>query len=270
MKMMKKKYFYILVIMLCVPLLIHATFSVNELKNEINRKNIVKETEKITITYLKEKYPERQFEIKSINVDECYNGFVFSGWDNRTNVIIEDNTGEYKVYVDIDKSKSLNENVCFDDVETESIKSAMTQKIQKITGLKSDVIEYNFDFDCPVDKWFNQKFEGNITSFLQKENAQRLVFEEDELNLDLYCTYLNGTENFKIDKDDEEFLQILDVVVLIDFSEELPEPIQDDYLFYAFEDINSIKNSILERDITINSLYEYDKTKNKFENILNN
>ena len=274
MKKIKRIILIVIIIALCIciviPLLISGLYALSEFNNELDRKKIINETKEITTTYLEEKYPERQFEIKSVDVDECYNGFVFAGWDHRTHVTICDKTGEYKVYVYTLESKTSGELVCFDTVETEIIKNAMIQKIQKITGLQSDIIEYNFDFDYPVDEWFHQKFDGNITSFLEKENEYKTKYENDELDIDLYCAYLNGTENFHIDEDDKKFLQIFDVITLINFADEIPKPTNDGHLFYTFEHTDSVKSSILDRGISLNSLYVYNKEKNEFENMMDN
>ena len=166
------------------------------------------------------------------------------------------------------ESQSLGDLVCFDTVETEIIKDAMIQKFHKITELQSDTIEYNFNFDCPTNEWFNQKFDGDITSFLEKENKYKEIYEEDKLNIDVYCAYLNGTENFHIDEDDKKFLQIFDVITFINFTDEIPKPTNGGHLFYTFEYVDSVKSSILDRNISLNSLYAYNKEKNEFENIL--
>ena len=74
--------------------------------------------------------------------------------------------------------------------------------------------------------------------------------------------YADGIENFRINHKSNDFLQLLGQLVLINFKDQI-------HNCFLYDDENSTKNWLLEKEVPVNSVYVYDKNKYEFSDIWN-
>ena len=218
---------------------------------------------KINVTqYLEEKYQEKSFTIKGINVNS--DGVILNtGCDSEVEVIITDGNENYSVWTDAEKTNKDGVLSCRDNVQNEEIKKAIADEFKNmlIVNGEQDNIKYEVEFFGW--EYFTEKYEDDIVDFIKKDNKRK--GEYDRLEIRLYCSYVNKEEQVSKDLSEyEEFFQLLDLIVLIDFEYNIPK------FNYTWHYIDDIKFTFNENNTIVNSMYVYDKDLNAFVDVMKN
>ena len=218
---------------------------------------------KINVTqYLEEKYPEKNFTIKDIDVDS--DGIILStGCDPEVEVTITDGNNNYSVWTDAEKTAEEGVSSCEDDIQIEEIKQAIINEFENIVVLDSESDDIKYEVEFFGWEYFTEKYDDDIVDFIKRDNKKK--GEDDRLEIRLYCSYVNKEEQIVNDLSDyEEFLQLLDLIVFVDFENDIPD------CNYTWHDINDIKSILNKNKISVNSMYVYNKDLNAFVDMLNN
>lgn len=212
----------------------------------------------IATEYLAEKYPDKSFTIVDTETDEYYNGFN-KDWYNTVKITVKNNDNTYFVLVDLYE----DEKQCCDNVQEQEIKKAMAEELRLFANL-SENVEYNFIMDSEgysydVDFYFREKFNGNITEFLEKERTQNDSFE-----IRASVAYVNDDENFVFDENINKFISLFDFVVYINFKEEIPKEIPYDIIDRSYIHSQNIAEKLEKENIEINSINVFEKENDSF------
>lgn len=229
------------------------------------------EAERIAIKKLKEKYPERKFDIIEIKAT-AYNPLEIR--DDHVLVRVKENNEEHIVIVNCKKdylgNRKRKEEIV-DDIQANEIIDSIKEKLNEIIKIDSDSIQYdvwNYRNDSESDRYhcFYEKFNGDIMDFLTREVSNY------DGRLYICIMHHNGKEQFKIDQKNNEFMKLFDRVSVINYKFTQPSYDENvielldmrDIVFGGYY-VTAYKEE--EKEI-FNSFYLYNKESQKFEDIL--
>lgn len=239
------------------------TISSDNIQEKENLKN---QAEQIATAKLKEKYPERNFEITDIIVTERVSYDVALD-KNEIIVYIKDNYNneKYTVIVNCENGKIS------DNIQANEITEAIKEKLNEIIKIDSDTIEFDvWTWENYYDNnnellCFDNKFNGDIIDFLNSVNEYNLY------KMAICILYRNGEELFYINENNEQFLQLFESILLIDYKD--VKPSYPPKLLFYYDSYDSPKYEYMQKEKRtaqqgVNEFYVYDENIHNFKKIL--
>ncbi len=228
------------------------------------KENIKKSAKKLAVAKLKEKYPGRNFEITDILVKVRSNSLDLK--EDRVIVYVKDNNDKYTVIVNCEYGEIS------DNIQANEIIKAIKERLNEIIKIDSDTIEFDvwkYENYTENDKilCFHNKYNGDILDFLYNENHGNEDYSY-LYKMGVCIFYHNGKEHFYINKNNDEFLQLFNTVLLIDYKDIRPS-YNLEFLFYYDKYEKSFmqeKKGKLQQGV--NEFYVYDKDVHSFKKIL--
>ena len=272
----------VIIVFMAPPIFFISLFALEDISENIQlnqeKKKVKNQAKQIATIKLKEKYPERNFEIIDILMD-TYPGSFSSHpyvYKDRVECTIKENNEKYAVRVNTEDS------TISDNIQENEIKNAFKEKLSEIikididANVQADINVYGeykyskYDF-YKEEVNFQEKFNGDIIDFLKKEkkHSNSMIGE-----LYICMVYVNGKEDFNLNESNCEFIELFDSVFLIDckkisllFKEHLSTPyLSTEHLSGESEEY--VKNYLFENNIPLNSIYVYDKYIRNFKDII--
>ena len=234
----------------------------DNIQEKENVKNLAK---KLATAKLKEKYPERNFEITDILVNVWSNSLDLK--EDRVIVNVKDNNEKYTVIVNC-RLREISDNIQANEI-TEAIK----ERLIEIIKIDSDTIEFNVWKYENYDKndkilCFHNKYNGNIIDFLYNENHENNEYSY-LYKMAICILYRNGEEHFYINKNNDEFLQLFNNVLLIDYKDIKPSyPLEFLFNYSIYDKYSYMQNKKRELQQSVNEFYVYDENIHNFKKIL--
>lgn len=271
---MRKTILIILAIVLCIIIAIPATFLIGVGVSEYNDKKeeeFLKKQATINIeAYIKEKYPDKNLKIDTVNTDALYNGFVQSGWDDIVEAVLkDDNNKTYKCITNGSLKGEDGIKSCRDNVQENEIKNAIISKVKESVNLttngvatmsdfeKNKTIEEIVEFDRMYrGNLFYEKFENDIVKFLNNHKNS----DGETVEVRVWIAYANKTINIEQIKN-TEVLDLLEFVSFIEFENSVPLNSN----IYTKIDAEWIYDNLTKLGEKFNNIYSYNKASKEYQ-----
>ena len=271
---MRKTILIILAIVLCIIIAIPATFLIGVGVSEYNDKKeekFLKKQATINIeAYIKEKYPDKNLKIDTVNTDALYNGFVQSGWDDIVEAVLKDDNNQiYKCITNGSLKGEDGIKSCRDNVQENEIKNAIISKVKESVNLttngvatmsdfeKNKTIEEIVEFDRMYrGNLFYEKFENDIVKFLNNHKNS----DGETVEVRVWIAYANKTINIEQIKN-TEVLDLLEFVSFIEFENSVPLNSN----IYTKIDAEWIYDNLTKLGEKFNNIYSYNKASKEYQ-----
>lgn len=233
--------------------------------SNLEKHNLEKTAVNLVEEHLRNKYPDKTFSIKEIEVHETYNGFVQSGWDSRVAVTVVNNDKEYTVIAYTGESYSYNNlaGKCIDNIQSQEILNAIQDIVRTMFNVPQDTknrIEIDMNTEYGDMFCFHERFDGEIVEFLKNEEEHKA----EKPDFVIHC-YVN-CDNIDLPtyENNSEFLNLCQFVVCVNLDEQIPS-----YRIALYRDIQSVVSTLQQKKCLVKQIYWCDNMTSEFADATN-